>query len=241
MGHGRTINPPGATDKGRSGGRKFLSPRPGLGEMSRMEWLFVALGAYLVGSFPSGFVIGRARGVDLRREGSGNIGATNALRVLGRKWGYLCFALDIGKGVLAVALARVAAARLGIDPTHAAILAAVAVLIGHTFPVWLGFKGGKGIATSGGIAIALFPPIVFFLSIAVWLVAFFTTRIVSVASLAASFTLSGTLIVLWLRGGDGALAAIGAAMAVLVIWLHRGNIQRLLKGTEPRFEKRRAA
>ncbi len=205
-----------------------------------MFWLFVALGAYLIGSFPSGFVIGRACGVDLRREGSGNIGATNALRVLGKKWGYLCFALDIGKGALAVLLARFAAApAAGLDPTVAGVVAALAVLLGHTFPVWLGFKGGKGIATSGGIALALFPPIVFVLSISVWGLLFFATRIVSVASLGATFTLSLTLVALWaFRGGELLLAVIGGGMAILVVWLHRANIGRLLAGTEPRFAKR---
>lgn len=205
-----------------------------------MFYVVVAIGAYLIGSFPSGFVIGRARGVDLRREGSGNIGATNALRVLGKKWGYLCFALDIGKGVLAVALARHFAASLGLVPVYAAMLAAGAVLIGHTFPVWLGFRGGKGIATSGGIALALFPPIVFALSIGVWLAVFFTSRIVSVASLAASLTLGGTLVVLAaLHRAEPALAIVGVAMTALVFWLHRANLSRLAQGTEPRFEKRR--
>lgn len=206
-----------------------------------MFYVFVAIGAYLIGSFPSGYVIGRARGVDLRKEGSGNIGATNALRVLGKKWGYLCFALDIGKGALAVLLAKnLAAPQWSLDHTTAAIIAAVAVLIGHTFPVWLGFKGGKGIATSGGIALALFPPIVFWGSIAVWGAVFMTTRIVSIASLAATTTLAGILGVLWLLGRtEGVLAIIGGAMAVLVFWLHRSNISRLVKGTEPRFEKKR--
>ena len=204
-----------------------------------MFFLFVAIGAYLIGSFPSGYVIGRTRGVDLRREGSGNIGATNALRVLGKKWGYLCFALDIGKGLLAVLLAKHFAAALGEAVTPAGIVAAIAVLLGHTFPVWLGFKGGKGIATSGGIALALFPPVVFALSILVWLGLFFASRIVSVASLGATFTLALTLVILWLRGGDALLAGIGVAMAALVVWLHRTNLRRLAAGAEPRFERKR--
>ncbi len=206
-----------------------------------MFYLFVAIGAYLIGSFPSGFVIGRARGVDLRKEGSGNIGATNALRVLGKKWGYLCLVLDIGKGALAVLLARlVAAPAFDIDPIGAAIVAAVGVLIGHTFSIWLKFKGGKGIATSGGIALALFPIEVFLISIGVWILVFLATRIVSVASLAATTTLAATLIVLWALGRTGpALPIIGAAMAILVAWLHRANISRLANGTEPRFEKKR--
>jgi glycerol-3-phosphate acyltransferase PlsY len=205
-----------------------------------MVFLLVALGAYLLGSFPSGYLIGHARGVDLRREGSGNIGATNALRVLGKKWGYLCFALDIGKGALAVCLAKtVVAPDFGLPPTSAGIVAAIAALLGHTFPVWLKFKGGKGIATSGGIALALFPPVVFVVSIAAWMVTFFATRIVSIASLVATSILGITLVVLWLRGGDGALAIVGVAMCGLVFWLHRANLSRLAQGTEPRFEKRR--
>lgn len=206
-----------------------------------MFYLFVAIGAYLIGSFPSGFVIARARGVDLRKEGSGNIGATNALRILGKKWGYLCLVLDIGKGALAVSLAKlVAAPALGIDPTAAAIVAAVFVLMGHTFPVWLKFKGGKGIATSGGIALALFPPIVFWGSIGVWIIVFFVCRIVSIASMAATLTLEATLVVLWQLGLTGpALPVVGGAMSLLVVWLHRTNISRLAKGTEPRFEKKR--
>lgn len=206
-----------------------------------MSYLLIALGAYLLGSLPSGYLIGRARGVDIRKEGSGNIGATNALRVLGKKWGYLCFALDIGKGAVAVWLAKlVAAPALGIDPTWAAIVAAVAALLGHTFPVWLGFKGGKGIATSGGIAIALFHPLVFPLSILTWIVVFFTTRIVSVASLAAATVLSASSVVLWLLGQTQLpLVIIAVGMTILAFWLHRSNISRLAKGEEPRFEKRR--
>jgi acyl phosphate:glycerol-3-phosphate acyltransferase len=206
----------------------------------RMFYVVVAIGAYLIGSFPSGFLIGKLRGVDLRREGSGNIGATNALRVLGKKWGYLCFALDIGKGVLAVTLAKIFAPSLDLTVVYAAMLAAGAVLVGHTFPVWLGFKGGKGIATSGGIAIALFPPVVFFLSIGIWLAVFLALRIVSIASLAAAATLGGTLVVLAvIHRAETALAVVGVAMAALVFWLHRANISRLAQGTEPRFEKRR--
>lgn len=205
-----------------------------------MIFLLIAFGAYLLGSFPSGYVIGRSRGVDLRREGSGNIGATNALRVLGKKWGYLCFALDIGKGALAVWLAKgIVATDFDLVPTQAGIVAAIGALLGHTFPVWLKFKGGKGIATSGGIALALFPPIVFLVSISAWIAIFFATRIVSIASLVATSVLGATLVVLWLRGGDGALAIVGVAMCGLVFWLHRANLSRLAKGTEPRFAKRR--
>jgi glycerol-3-phosphate acyltransferase PlsY len=208
-----------------------------------MFYVLVALGAYLIGSFPSAYLIGRARGVDIRTQGSGNVGATNALRVLGKKWGYLCLALDIGKGALAVWLAKLALApAMGIDPTMSAILAAIGVIIGHSFPVWLGFKGGKGMATSGGIAISLFPIIVFFVSITAWIVVFFISRTVSIASMAATFTLCSTLFILYALGRtELSLAVVGAVMSVLVIWLHRANLRRLWAGTEPRFERKRSS
>jgi glycerol-3-phosphate acyltransferase PlsY len=207
-----------------------------------MFYVIVALGAYLMGSFPSGYLIGRARGIDIRAHGSGNIGATNVLRVLGRKWGYLCFALDIGKGALAVWLGWHVPAAWGLAPSTSAILSAVAVMVGHTFPVWLGFKGGKGIATSGGIAITLFPIEVFVVSILVWIGAFLATRIVSVASLAGATTLSLVLVVDRLLGrADSPLMIVGIVMTVLVIWLHRGNLRRLRAGTEPRFERKRSS
>lgn len=205
-----------------------------------MFYVFVACGAYLLGSFPSGYLIGRARGVDLRAQGSGNIGATNALRVLGKKWGYLCFALDIGKGMSAVWLAKFAAAASGYDLTWAAVIAAAAVITGHTFPVWLEFKGGKGIATSGGVAIALFPIEVFLLSIGLWALVFHFSRIVSVASFAATFTLGLVLVVDFALGRVPLpLLVIGLIMSALVIWLHRANLRRLWAGTEPRFERKR--
>ncbi len=205
-----------------------------------MFYAFVALGAYLIGSFPSGYVIGRARGVDIRTQGSGNVGATNTLRVLGKKWGYLCFALDIGKGALAVLLARHLAAPLWqLDPTWAALLGAIGVIIGHTFPVWLGFKGGKGIATSGGIAIALFPPEVFLLAIGAWVIAFLVTRIVSVASFVATAVLSLTLVADYAMDRTALpILVLGLAMSALVFWLHRANLRRLKAGTEPRFERK---
>lgn len=206
-----------------------------------MLYLIVACGAYLLGSIPSGYLIGRSRGVDLRTQGSGNIGATNALRVLGKKWGYLCFALDAGKGVAAVLLAKLLAApALGLEPVTASIVAAVCVVVGHNFPVWLGFKGGKGVAISAGAVIGLFPPAVFVSGVLAWVIAFKITRIVSVASIAGAVVLSLSLFILWLLGmAVTAQLVIGVALSVMLIWRHRSNIQRLLAGTEARFEKKR--
>jgi glycerol-3-phosphate acyltransferase PlsY len=200
----------------------------------------VSLGSYLIGSFPSGYIVGRINGVDLRKEGSGNIGATNALRVLGKKWGYIVFAADIFKGWLSVTLAYALANRFA--PDHvvlAGVLAAVFVVLGHNFPVWLGFKGGKGIATSAGILIALFPILVFLCALVVWLGFFYTTRYVSVASILAAISLSVSTTVLALFGKcDWLLVGVALLMTGLAIWRHKSNIERLIAGTEKKFEKR---
>lgn len=203
-------------------------------------YLLVAVVAYLLGSIPAGYLAGRLRGVDLRKEGSGNIGATNAVRVLGKKLGYMVFAVDIVKGLLAVALGAYLAGQAGDGEAGVIagrILGAVFVVAGHNFPVWLGFKGGKGIATSGGAAIALFPLWVFFGCLVLWMVFFFTTRYVSVASLAAAFGFAAIPVTLAVLGElDWVRAGIGIVMCVLAIWRHKSNIERLLAGTEKRFE-----
>lgn len=204
-----------------------------------------ALVAYLLGSVPTGFLVGKTRGVDLRKEGSGNIGATNALRVLGKKFGYFVFAADALKGIAAVWAGFLVARSAGLAE-HGVILAgitgAICVLLGNNFPVWLGFKGGKGIATSAGVAIALFPIWVFLVSITTWVVLFFTTRFVSVASIGAALALGTTGFVLFGLGQCDLLrAVIGGLMTALALWRHKPNIERLLAGTEKRFTKRSAS
>lgn len=211
-----------------------------------MSWILAigtAIGAYLVGSFPSGYLVGRSRGIDLRKEGSCNVGATNALRVLGKKLGYIVFAADVFKGWLAVTLAyAVASGYRPADAVPAGIIAAAFVVIGHNFPVWLGFQGGKGIATSAGIMIGLFPIWVFLFGLMLWAVVFKTTRYVSVASIAAAISLPTSSGILMLFGRcDWRLVAIAGAMAVLAIWRHKPNIERLMAGTEKKFEKKRSA
>jgi acyl phosphate:glycerol-3-phosphate acyltransferase len=201
--------------------------------------LAVAVGAYLIGSLPSGFIVGRINGVDLRKVGSGNIGATNALRVLGKKWGYLVFAADILKGALSVALADIFSRQIAPDHvTMAKILAAIFVVLGHNFPVWLGFKGGKGIATSAGIMIAMFPIWVFLCALVIWVSSFRLTRYVSVASILAAISLPVSTLVLALLGkSDWLLVAVAFAMTTLAVWRHKSNIERLIAGTEKKFEK----
>ena len=186
--------------------------------------------AYLLGSMPFGYWIGRLRGVDLRAEGSGNTGATNALRVLGRKLGVLVMALDIGKGTLAVLIA----AQLGGTGTE--VLAATAAVIGHAFPVFLSFKGGKAVATGAGAMLGL-APITAVIAFAVWLVVIAVTRYVSVASLIAA-VLFPILAIVFDRPWPE--IAFTLAAASFVFWRHRANIARLRAGTENRLSLRGA-
>ncbi len=213
-------------------------------------YLVTSLVAYLIGSFPSGYLAGRICGVDLQKAGSGNIGATNAMRVLGKKWGYAVFACDALKGALAV-MAGFLIAEVprwaGPAPVHVAVAGALFVVLGHSFPVWLAFKGGKGIATSAGIMLALFPFAVFLSGLVVWLTLFYSTRYVSIASLGAAVALPVSALVLMIFGRpdtmiigkcDPVLVVIAILMGGLAIWRHKANIERLLAGTEKRFDRK---
>ena len=192
-----------------------------------------ALGAFLLGSIPTGFLAARARGVDIRQHGSGNIGATNVFRTLGKPLGIFVFLADALKGFAAVWLA----ARLGGDPVWAGIIAAVAVIAGHNYTPWLGFKGGKGIATSVGVLLALMPWAVPAIAI-VWFAVFKISRYVSLASICAAAALPASAGLLWFAGcgGNGPLLGFSLLISARAIWRHRTNIERLRTGTEPRFE-----
>jgi glycerol-3-phosphate acyltransferase PlsY len=204
-----------------------------------MSYLFVAVSAYLLGSIPFGYLAGRIAGVDIRQHGSGNIGATNVLRVLGWKYGYPVFLADALKGFFAVRLAL----WLGADSSGTAcklgILAAICAVLGHSFPVWLGFGGGKGVATSAGAYFGLLPAETL-IAVGVWVITFLLFRFVSVASVAAAVALPLSV---WLlapaRVSDRELLLVfSIALAALVILRHRSNIRRLLQGTEPRFDRK---
>ena len=210
-------------------------------------WLIGLMGSvlvgYMLGSIPSGYLAGRLRGVDLRREGSGNVGATNAVRVLGRGVGIVVFVADFLKGIFAVWLASMVGALIAKDAGMIFGMAGgVSAVLGHVYPVWLSFAGGKGIATSGAVIVALYPWQVFVTGFVVWVVLFFATRYVSVASLGAAVSLpivSGLMA--WLGLCDVVLVAAGIFLAGLAIWKHRSNIERLLAGTENRFVRRGAS
>jgi glycerol-3-phosphate acyltransferase PlsY len=197
---------------------------------------------YLLGSFPAGYFAGRLAGVDVRSVGSGNIGATNVLRVLGKQWGYPVFLIDSFKGFAAVRLAFLFVTfRPEAKPyaEYFAILAAIMSVAGHSFPVWLRFKGGKGVATSAGALIGLVPlavPLIFL----VWVVVFETTRYVSLASIIAAIALPIIVSVLarWKFVDTWALIYFSIMIMLLVLWRHRSNCSRLLKGTEQRFTRK---
>jgi acyl phosphate:glycerol-3-phosphate acyltransferase len=205
--------------------------------------LFVcALVGYFFGSFPAGYFAGRLAGVDVRREGSGNIGATNVLRVLGKKWGYPVFAIDAFKGFAAVRVAFILVnywPSAKPDAEYIAIFTALTCVAGHTFPVWLRFKGGKGVATSAGALVGLVPLAVPFVLL-VWILVFEVSRYVSLASIIAAISLPiiVALFARWKFVDTWALIYFSVAIMLLVLWRHRSNFSRLLNGTEQRFRRK---
>ncbi len=185
------------------------------------------VGAYLLGSIPFSYLVARRWGVaDVRAVGSGNVGATNVMRAAGRTAGILAFALDSLKGAAAAALALRIDAHGNLAP-----LAAAAAVAGHMYPVWLGFRGGKGVATGAGAFLPLAP-----LATAAALVAFgataLLTRYVSLGSIAGTVTLA---LVAFLTGARPAGAGTAAAIGLFIIWKHRANLVRLMNGTESRM------
>ena len=202
----------------------------------------VLVGGYLLGSIPFGYFAGRIAGVDIRNCGSGNVGATNVLRTLGKRYGYPVFAADFLKGFAAVKLSTLIAARVQpewISSEVFGIAGAISSVLGHSFPVWLQFKGGKGVATSAGALFSL-APIVALIGVAIWILTFLLTRYVSVASVAAAAALPLIILITNWRsqGGGRSLFYSSLCLAALVIWRHRSNLSRLMRGTEPRFTRK---
>jgi glycerol-3-phosphate acyltransferase PlsY len=191
-----------------------------------------ALLGYVVGSLPLGFLIARGRGgIDLRQVGSGNVGATNVYRSAGRWLGLLVLLVDMAKGASSALLAR---ALFAPAHEHAEALAGLGAVVGHIYPVWLRFVGGKGVAVAFGV-FSVLAPYATAVAALVFVVATWATRYVSVGSLLATLTLPA---VEWSRGTQGGvgLAAVGAA--TLILFRHRGNVLRLLRGTERRLGQR---
>jgi glycerol-3-phosphate acyltransferase PlsY len=194
-----------------------------------MTYAFLGL-SYLVGATPTSYWVGRVfHGLDLREHGSGNLGATNAFRVLGLKSALPVVLVDILKGYVPVFLFPELA---GVGFRWALAFGAAAIF-GHMFSLWVGFKGGKGVATSSGVFLA-FAPWAVLGGLVVWLVATLPFGYVSVGSIAAALALP-ILVALTPHEGGATLVWFAAALAVLVIWMHRSNIARLRRGEENRF------
>jgi acyl phosphate:glycerol-3-phosphate acyltransferase len=208
--------------------------------------LATAVAAYLLGSIPTGYLVGRARGVDVRKVGSGNIGATNVFRTLGKTAGILVLAADGMKGWLAVKVAPYLALRLFSPHTpwdqptreYLQIVAGVVAILGHNYPCWLKFKGGKGIATTAGAMAALIP-LTIAIALVTWILVCLVTRYVSVGSIMAAVMLPvATLAIYHFTGDEGyghRMIILTCILGALAIYKHKGNLERLMKGTESKI------
>lgn len=210
------------------------------------------MAAYLLGSIPTGYLAGRARGVDIRTVGSGNMGATNVFRTLGKTAGAIVLVVDGLKGYAACAFLPplifnwLAPHFSGLAPRFQAepvelqirfnVAAGVFAVLGHNFTCWLKFKGGKGIATSAGVFFAL-APLAVVIALGAWIIVFALSRYVSVASIAAAVALPATV---WLTPNSLTLRIVTTALGLLAIAKHKSNIERLFHGTERRFDKKTA-
>jgi glycerol-3-phosphate acyltransferase PlsY len=199
------------------------------------------LGAYLLGAVPFGLLIGLARGVDIRLQGSRNIGATNAGRVLGRKWGYLSLLLDVLKGFVPTLTACLLLVGPRPDPREqlAVLAVALAAVLGHVFPIYLRFRGGKGVATTVGVALGVWPhfTLAMLAALAVYALLRFTTGMVSLGSLAIATTFPiAVYVVTRVQGYTLAehwpLQVVSIALGLVIIVRHRENIRRLWRGEE---------
>jgi len=194
--------------------------------------------SYLLGSVPAGYLVGRAHGIDLRTVGSGNVGATNTVRALGKRWGIAVFLFDFIKGFVPAYVGLAASSAWtpwSADAT--ALTFGIAAVLGHVFPVWLRFKGGKGVATSGGMCAGLCPPAAIG-TLIIWVLALKISKYVSVASMVAAGAFPALFVLSVgpeVAFGDRRLVTLlSIVLAVLIFWLHRANIGRLRRGEEHR-------
>jgi glycerol-3-phosphate acyltransferase PlsY len=201
--------------------------------------ILIVVAAYFLGSIPTGYLAAQAKGIDIRTVGSGNIGATNAMRVLGKPAGITVLLVDALKGYAAVAWVCPALSNLFHGPAAEVetlrIIAGIAAVLGHNFTCWLKFKGGKGIATSGGAYLAL-APVAVGVALAAFILAVLLTRYVSIGSIAAAIALPATV---WcLPEHNLFLGIVTTALGAMAIYKHRSNLKRLMAGTESRIGKK---
>jgi glycerol-3-phosphate acyltransferase PlsY len=201
--------------------------------------VFFLIVAFAIGSTPTALLMSRSKGIDIRRHGSGNVGATNVLRVMGKKWGILCLALDVLKGWLPVTLmakAYLLTSLSGLPQDGWMWLAGLAAIAGHMFSPFLGFKGGKGVATSLGALLAI-APLAVLVAVAGGGIIIWLTGYVSLASIACSATLPVLIVILNLARRapiPWTTVVVTLLLAAVIAWKHRANIRRLRQGTESR-------
>ena len=198
-----------------------------------MTAALLLLAAYLIGAFPTSYIVARlTRGIDLREHGSGNLGATNAFRVLGWRAAAPIFIVDVAKGFLPVFFFP----RMnGSESILWALAYGAAAIVGHMFSIYVRFKGGKGVATGAGVFLAL-APFAALGSLVIWSLFVFGTGYVSLASIISAATLP---LLIALSGAPGSVLALSIALATFVIYAHRANVRRLLRGEEHRFGRKR--
>jgi glycerol-3-phosphate acyltransferase PlsY len=205
-----------------------------------LAFIVIAVAAYLLGSIPAGYLVARAKGIDIRAVGSGNIGATNVFRTLGKPLGILVLVVDGLKGFAACSwLADFVVRPFAVAPDKIEclkIVAGICAVLGHNYTCWLKFKGGKGIATSAGVYFALAQKAAG-IALGTWIIVFAVGRYVSVASIAAAVALPTAV---WLTTDSLFLGIVTTALGLLAIFKHRDNVQRLLNGTEQRFGQKSA-
>ncbi len=195
--------------------------------------ILLTVAAYLFGAVPFGLLVAKSRGIDIRTQGSGNIGATNVFRCVGKGWGIFTFVLDALKGFVPAFFFPV----IGNVGGDYGVLFGLVAILGHSFPVYLRFKGGKGVATSAGMLLGVAPAAVG-IGFLCWIICIFASRIVSLSSIIAAVAVGASV---WFLGESTIVCIALSVLAVLVIWLHRANIKRLLNGTENRFGKKKEA
>ncbi len=209
-----------------------------------IKFVFLIIAAYLLGSVPFGLLMARARGKDIRSIGSGNIGATNVARALGKKWAYVCFLLDCSKGLIPT---LIAASLVGDNPTTTLQLLWIAVgaaaILGHVFSIYLKFTGGKGVATSLGVVLGLYPyyTIPGLVTLLVWIIVVLITKYVSAASITAALAFPISLIAAIAVAGNWTFASlwpliiVSFILSILIVVRHAENIKRLLEGSEAKI------
>ncbi|MDH4199325.1 MAG: glycerol-3-phosphate 1-O-acyltransferase PlsY [Spirochaetia bacterium] len=187
---------------------------------------------YLIGSIPTAYLIGKIKNIDIRKVGSGNVGATNTARILGKKWAFLVLMADMAKGFLAVIMAKYLLSET--IARNIILLAGVFSVLGHIFPLWLKFKGGRGVATVCGVVIAL-SPYQALLAFLIFIVILYLSKFVSLASLSGAVSLPASFFMFFDFSSSPAMFYFFSSLAMIIFFMHIKNIQRLINGTESKI------